>query len=138
VTDLALVLKRLALIEGYVADLRGLEDPGALVSDVRLERFVLHTLQLAIQAALDVASHIVAEERLGAPSTNRELFSLLAAHGWIRPEDVVRLGEMAGFRNLIVHGYVRIELDRVVAVVRENLEDLAGFVSAVRGRLVAD
>ncbi len=134
-TDLALLLKRLALIEGYLADLRGVEDPAQVLDDVRLERFVLHTLQLAIQAALDVASHIVAEERLGAPATNRELFALLAAHGWIPREDMARLGEMAGFRNLIVHGYARIELARVVGVLQENLDDLSGFVEALRSRL---
>jgi len=48
---------------------------------VRERRFIGHTLQLAIQAALDLASHIVSDERLGEPATNRELFSLLARAG---------------------------------------------------------
>ena len=51
--------------------------------NVREARFVLHTLQIAIQAALDVASHIVSDERLGEPETNRELFDRLAQHGWL-------------------------------------------------------
>ena len=45
------------------------------------ERFVEHTLQLAIQAALDAASHVVSDERLGEPPSNRELFTLLARAG---------------------------------------------------------
>ncbi len=44
-----------------------------MASDLREQRFVEHTLQIAIQAALDVASHIVSDRRLGEPRTNREL-----------------------------------------------------------------
>ena len=49
-------------------------DPVPIPRDVREARFVLHTLQIAIQAALDVASHIVSDERLEEPETNRELW----------------------------------------------------------------
>ncbi len=62
-TDADLVAKKLALIETYVSELRSLARPAEIEADVREERFVEHTLQLAIQAALDVASHV--ETRLG-------------------------------------------------------------------------
>lgn len=50
-TDRALIEKRLALIESCLADLHRLARPERMVSDVREERFIEHTLQLAIQAA---------------------------------------------------------------------------------------
>ena len=71
--DVALVHKKLAFIEICVRELEGLARPDRLASDVREARFVEHTLQLAIQAALDVASHIVSARRLGEPETNRAL-----------------------------------------------------------------
>jgi uncharacterized protein YutE (UPF0331/DUF86 family) len=43
--------------------LRTLARPERIAEDVREQRFVEHTLQLAIQAALDVASHVVSDER---------------------------------------------------------------------------
>ena len=52
-TDPDLLAKRLAVIDTCVRDLRELARPDALRTDVREERFVEHTLQLAIQAALD-------------------------------------------------------------------------------------
>lgn len=66
-TDPALVSKKLALVETCLSQLRRLAKPEALANDIREQRFVEHTLQIAIQAALDVASHIVSDRRLGEP-----------------------------------------------------------------------
>jgi hypothetical protein len=71
VTDPELAAQKLARIETCVRELRSLARPEAMRHDVRERRFVEHTLQIAIQAALDVASHIVSDERLGEPETNR-------------------------------------------------------------------
>jgi len=56
-TDPELVAKKLAFIETCVAELRRLANPEIIETDIREERFVEHTLQMAIQAAQDVASH---------------------------------------------------------------------------------
>jgi uncharacterized protein YutE (UPF0331/DUF86 family) len=82
-TDPDLIAKKLATVETCVADLRRLARPAELATDLRERRFVEHTLQIAIQAALDVASHIVSDERLGEPRTSRELFDLIERAGWI-------------------------------------------------------
>ncbi len=80
-TDPELIAKQLAFVETMVADLRRLARPDAIKTDLREERFVAHTLQMAAQATLDVASHIVSDERLGEPQTNQELFVLGLAVG---------------------------------------------------------
>lgn len=69
-TDPELIAKKLAVIETCVHQLRTMARAELLKADVREERFVEHTLQIAIQAALDVASHLVSDERLGEPETN--------------------------------------------------------------------
>jgi uncharacterized protein YutE (UPF0331/DUF86 family) len=134
-TDPALIHKKLASIETYVADLRRLAQPADLGRDLREERFVEHTLQLAIQAALDVASHIVSDERLGEPATNRELFELLRRNRYVPDELAATLRNMAGFRNVLVHGYDAVDLDIVRDILERRLDDLLSFVEAVRARL---
>lgn len=47
-TDKELIAKKLALIETCVHQLRELARPEAIATDVREERFVEHTLQIAI------------------------------------------------------------------------------------------
>jgi uncharacterized protein YutE (UPF0331/DUF86 family) len=42
---------------------------------------------------------------------------------------------MAGFRNILVHGYGDVDLAVVEDVVRNRLDDLLQFVAAVQRRL---
>ena len=134
-TDPELVAKKLAFIETCVAELRRLANPEIIETDIREERFVEHTLQMAIQAAQDVASHIVSDERMGEPRTNRELFDLLARNGWLEESDAALLGNMVGFRNILVHGYGDVDLSIVRDVLENHLDELLQFAAVVRTRL---
>ena len=133
-TDAPLLAKRLALVETCVTQLQTMARPDAIRHDLREQRFVEHTLQIAIQAALDVASHVVSDRRLGEPRTNRELFDLLARDGWIPGPLAESLRRMVGFRNILVHGYDDVDLGVVQDVVVNHLGDLLAFVAAIRER----
>jgi uncharacterized protein YutE (UPF0331/DUF86 family) len=135
VTDPDLIAKKLATVETCVADLRRLARPADLATDLRERRFVEHTLQIAIQAALDVASHIVSDDRLGEPRTSRELFDLLERAGWIHAPLARILRNMVGFRNVLVHGYDDVDLSIVRDMVDHRLDDLLQFVTVVRKRV---
>ena len=134
-TDAERVASKLALIETRLRELRTLANPSLIAQDLLQERFVEYTLQTAIQAALDTASHVVSEERLGEPATNRELFALLARAGILDLDLGERLQAMAGFRNVLVHGYDRVNLGIVRDIVENRLEDLEAFVAAIRAYL---
>lgn len=136
-TDAELVAKKLAQVETYVAELRRLARPDLIATDLRERRFVEHTLQIAIQAALDVVSHIVSDERLGEPRTNQALFDLLATGGWVPPETALAMRRAVGFRNVVVHGYASVDVDVVRDVVEHHLQDLLDFAEAIRLRLSA-
>lgn len=133
--DVALIEKKLAFIETCVRELNDLANPALMDSDVREQRFVQHTLQLALQAALDVSSHIVSARRLGEPDTNRQLFGLLLGDGWLAAELLPQLQAMAGLRNILVHGYQQVDNAIVRDVVEHHLPDLSAFVLQVRQRL---
>jgi uncharacterized protein YutE (UPF0331/DUF86 family) len=134
-TDPELLAKRLAALQSYVEQLRRLGRPELLTSDVKEERFILHTLQLAMQSALDVASHIVSDEWLGEPEKNRDLFLLLARDGWIDRDLAIALGEMTGMRNILVHEYLMVDLEKVQRSLDEDLDDLLDFADSIRRRL---
>ena len=134
-TDADLVRKRLAFIETCLRELAELSDSCRVEHDVRERRFVEHTLQIAIQATLDVASHIVASDRLGEPTSNQSLFQILERAGWVIPELASELRAMAGFRNVLVHGYVAVDPAIVRDVLERRLGDIEAFVESIRERL---
>lgn len=131
-TDLELAAKKLSEIETFVGELRSLSRPELVETDLRERRFVEHTLQLAIRAALDLASHVVSDERLGEPESYGELFALLSQRGFISTELAPRLRRMAGFRNLLVHGYAKVDPARVAAVAAHDVQDLLEFAESLR------
>lgn len=134
-TDEGLVAKKLAFVETCVQELRTLARPELLDTDVRERRFVEHTLQIALQACQDVASHVASDERLGEARTNQELFELLSRAGWIGPELATRMRRAIGFRNVLVHGYTAVDVAVVRDVLQGGLDDLLAFAEAVRRRL---
>ncbi len=134
-TDRDLLGKKLATIESSVKELRSLANPAAIYGDIREERFIKYTLQIAIQAMLDTASHIVSDEQLGEPETNRGMIDLLERHAWVPADLAQRLRNMVGFRNILVHGYDIVDLGIVESIVTSHLDDLLTFVQAIRKRL---
>lgn len=134
-TEAHLVAKKLARIETYVRELRKLARPADASTDVRELRFIEHTLQLAIQAALDVASHVVSDEKLGEPRPNRELADLLARNGFIEQDLAETLSRMIAFRNILVHGYAEVDPAIVAGVATHRLDDLLRFGESIRRRL---
>jgi len=134
-TDADLVRKRLAFIETCLRELAEIADSERVEHDVRERRFVEHTLQIAIQATLDIASHVVASERLGEPGSNQALFEMLERAGWVTPKLALELRKMAGFRNILVHGYLAVDSSIVRDVLERRLEDIEAFVASIRERL---
>jgi uncharacterized protein YutE (UPF0331/DUF86 family) len=95
---------------------------------------VLHALQLAIQAALDLATHVIADEGWNVPERSGDAFLELGTKGVLDPDLSLRLRTMASFRNLIVDEYVDINLKAVFRIWRESLDDLRRFATLVTAR----
>jgi uncharacterized protein YutE (UPF0331/DUF86 family) len=138
VKDAQLVRKRLAFIVDCVAEIRRLGRTDDLGNDPVQRRFLEHSLQIAIQAMLDVAFAITADHNLGEPSDNRQVFDRLAGAGWITPDLRDTCRRMVAFRNIVVHRYLQVDVRIVAAIVAKGLDDLLAFVRAVEAGLRKD
>jgi uncharacterized protein YutE (UPF0331/DUF86 family) len=96
---------------------------------------VKYSFVTAIEGCVDVAHHLGASERWGAPDTNAAAFTILARHGVIDGHLAERMAQAVGFRNVLVHQYLTVDDDVVVAAL-DDLDDLAGFVRQVSVWLV--
>ncbi|MCX9013602.1 MAG: DUF86 domain-containing protein [Candidatus Methanoperedens sp.] len=90
-----------------------------------------YSLLEIIEACIDIAYHIVAAKGLGRAEDYREIFSILGKRGILDQKLASRLGDVAGFRNLLVHRYGEIDNLRVLEIINSELGDVLEFEQAV-------
>lgn len=135
------VIARRVLILGQALDHLKAERAGdveRLRKDPVLRAAVERWVQLAIEACIDIAYHIVASRHLPQPDTARGAFETLAEQGLLDHDLASRLGGAASLRNVLVHGYVDVDLELLSTAAREDLGDLAAFGAAVARLLEED
>ncbi len=132
-----LIRRRLRLLGEYINDLESVKSTSfeEYQDNKVLRRFIERTLQIAMEACLDIGSHIIASEGYREPRYGRDVFEILAENGWISADVRDGLVAMAGFRNVLVHDYATIEDAIVFGVLRSKLPDLRAFGAAVLARL---
>ena len=88
-------------------------------------------LQVAVQAAIDVAAHIAAASVWPTAEGYSAVFEPLSRHGVLDAELARRLAMAAGLRNLLVHDYLEVDIARLHASLAADVADLRAFVHAV-------
>lgn len=99
-------------------------------SDQMWLRGVKYSFITAIESMIDVAQHTCASEGWGPPSDNGDAVRLLGAHGVLQAGLAAQLRRAVGFRNVLVHEYVTIDDDVVLARL-DDLADLLDFAAQV-------
>ena len=89
---------------------------------------VILNLERASQATIDIATHIIKNEKFGLPNASRELFVMLEQNSIISHNSSEQMQKMVGFRNIAVHDYQNLNLEIVVAIVEKHLNDFEIFV----------
>lgn len=100
-------------------------------SDPTVQAAILHHLQVAVQACIDIASHMVADEGWGVPGTSNDLFGFLRQHRVITARLSEEMKDLVGFRNLVVHAYDKLDLQKAHAHLSGYRRTIARFLKAV-------
>ena len=90
-----------------------------------------YSLLEIIECCIDIASHIIAVKGMGRVEEYRGMFYLLGENGVIEKGLAERLGDMAGFRNLLVHRYGDVDNEAVLEMIKSELSDVVEFERAV-------
>jgi len=114
---------------------------GLTVSDLSSDRekrwIVERGLQLCAQNVLDIATHIAA-------STGHDVPDYSAAIDRLGDSDVLpaefteRFRSLAGFRNVLVHGYLEVDIEVVHRLLNDDLDDFTEFARHVNRFLKKD
>ena len=101
------------------------------LKDYTKQDSIILNIQRACEACIDLAMHIVAQERLGLPQTSRDAFDMLESSSIIDEEIAKRLKAMVGFRNIAIHDYQTINLNILEQIVEKHLEDFTDFTKQI-------
>ena len=128
VERLAELLRHLEHLEGLRASA---QDSGALRRSLTLHNDVLFSLFTVCQLVIDIAGELAAR-RGDRFEDYTEAIRSLGRDARFPAALVKSLEPLAGFRNVIAHDYVSLDLDRVIDALN-SLEPIHAFAELVRG-----
>jgi uncharacterized protein YutE (UPF0331/DUF86 family) len=87
------------------------------------ERF----LQLSIEAIDDIGSHIIADKNLGRIDTYSDIPRILSEHGIVPEALSSTWRDIIGFRNILVHDYLKLDRSIVYDILKHKLSDFVAI-----------
>jgi uncharacterized protein YutE (UPF0331/DUF86 family) len=88
-------------------------------------------LMLAVQVCADVAAHLIADEGWPAAKNLAEAFSRLEEQGVLPAPVAQALRRAVGLRNVVAHGYARVDPAAIHSAATDGLAQLEAFSQAV-------
>jgi uncharacterized protein YutE (UPF0331/DUF86 family) len=134
--DVEVVRRHLVALRASVSVLSSLSGISLeeLDSDTETRWTVERGLQLCAQNALDIATHIAAGLGRDIPDYVSAIDEL--ARLGVLDQDFVRgFRSVAGFRNVLVHGYLEVDLYVLTTLLHERLDDFEVFATGVEAYL---
>jgi len=124
------IAARLEKLRGYLQTLKAVQknDLGSFKKDPFIHGAAERYLHLSIECLLDIGNHIIAERGYPKPETYGEILQILADNEVISGKLFGELEGMAAFRNVLVHDYLKLDLEKVYQVITDRLryfEELA-------------
>jgi uncharacterized protein YutE (UPF0331/DUF86 family) len=131
------LVERLAEMRRHLDHLRelrpGVSGPGDLERDLSLHNDVLYSLLTVCQLVIDIAGELAAS-RGDRFEDYRGAVRCLSRDDRFPDELVRELEVLPGFRNVLIHEYVALDMARVIEAL-DNLEPLERFASIVHRML---
>lgn len=136
-TNISVIENRISLAKKYIKILARYRkySQKEIEADIDIHGAAERYLFLAVQATIDVAESVVAYKKLRKPTTMSEAFHILNEEDIISKKLAEKMINMTGFRNIIVHGYDKIDYGIVFDIIQEDYRDMLEFLKKVESVL---
>jgi len=130
------IQRKIMTLSERVARLRDLSSRLKSLSDYQRsadsQDIAERNLQIAIEACLDIGKIIISAMGLPEPQDNKNIFVALVKAGMLSAKSLEFLVPMAGTRNILVHGYDKVDDSLVYGILKRHLNDFDLFIAEVR------
>lgn len=97
-----------------------------------IKDIIERNLHVAIEACIDIGKVIISSMSLREPIDNKDVFTVLSENGIISHESLDFLMPMAGTRNVLVHGYDKIDATIIFGILKKHLEDFYKYLAEIK------
>ncbi len=128
------MIERLTQLEKNLVELKKIRSEISLeeIKTDALKQWALrYGLLETIQIAIDISCHITNKFNLGNPKTYAECVELLHANNYLHDEIAKKIKGMIGLRNLLVHEYSEIDVDKLYLTL-DSLDDFVSYAEAIK------
>jgi uncharacterized protein YutE (UPF0331/DUF86 family) len=129
------VRERLLKLEEVISRLDELSRSARKNRSFRDEWAIERGLQLGAEIILDASNHILSAHFGVSAEDYEDVLRQLVKQGVIDDAMGSRLKGLGGFRNILVHGYLRVDPERVAEFLARAPQDFTDYARAVRGWL---
>lgn len=118
---------RLQQLETNIAQLKAMKaavlSSDSFQKDLQQQWALRYGLFESVQIVIDISCHLVSKQNLGTQNSYRDCIDALEKFRYINSDLANAIRGMIGLRNILIHEYVRIDLNRLAAF----LSDLSPF-----------
>jgi uncharacterized protein YutE (UPF0331/DUF86 family) len=131
--DSTVINSRIGKLREYLKILKEIsqEDEIEFTQNYKIYGLAERYLQLAIECVLDVGNHLISRLEFKKPETYQDIFIILGKNSIIPEEFSEKIAKMAGFRNILVHGYLDLDESMVYNHLKEDLKDFEDYIKYI-------
>ncbi len=127
------ILSKIDMLNKYVDLLKNYKYASVkdLEEDPTLRGAVERYLQVAIECCLDIGEMIISVKGFKKPESYREVIEILGKEGVLPKEFANKFTPAASFRNILVHAYAEVDVEKLYEFLQENVGDFEIFAKYI-------
>lgn len=125
-SKISLAREYLRIAEGF-----GKYSRSKLLREMELKLALERALYLAVQSAIDLAESYISIKGYRRPSSMHEVFHILHERKVINATLAEHMLQMVGFRNILAHGYSKLDYEIVLDVLKKRLNDIKRLIACL-------
>lgn len=136
----SVIARKIRELEKSIRQLRKFQSYSYKEIDDDLEKFwaIEYGLQMSIQIIIDIGNHIIAEIGENEIDGYSDVLDRLVKCDILPLEFAKNISGMIGFKNLLVHGYVDVDVKIVYDILQNRLYDFERFIGYIQSYFASD
>lgn len=128
------ITRKLQELERYIRQLQRFQSYRYDEIEGDLEKIwaIERGLQISVQIIIDIGNHILASIGENQIEDYTDVLSKLGKCNILPSEFAERIKGMAGFRNILVHRYVEVDLRRLYDILQNRLHDFVEYIGYIQ------